>query len=218
MSDERRDYIAKLVVCRCDPAWTERRLHAPDCVEELGEEALEAIDAITAERDRLAEQVRQHEDERDKAKREAESLGRRLAVRYEEKYRAEAERDALREQVRQQQPVIDAAKEWRECWPGPYDGSSADVCALVDAVDALAVAQASDYVKHYYDHLLPAALPDVPTPERFPKIATWEGLPPDEVLVIAPPKRRKDETYEEYLARFNATKIVDVPTPTTEEK
>jgi hypothetical protein len=38
-----RDRLAKLFACQCDPAWTERRLHAPNCVKELGDDALEQV-------------------------------------------------------------------------------------------------------------------------------------------------------------------------------
>ena len=43
MADDLRAKIAEMFACRCDPAWTERQLHAPDCVEELGDEVLEAV-------------------------------------------------------------------------------------------------------------------------------------------------------------------------------
>lgn len=38
-----RERFAVLFACRCDPAWTDRRLHAPDCVQELGEDALDEV-------------------------------------------------------------------------------------------------------------------------------------------------------------------------------
>jgi len=40
-----RERLGKIFACRCDPAWTERRLHAPDCVEVLGEDAADEMAA-----------------------------------------------------------------------------------------------------------------------------------------------------------------------------
>jgi hypothetical protein len=51
-----------LFACRCDPAWTERRLHAPDCIEELHEDVIERVAAwLRDEATRRAEAV-QRED------------------------------------------------------------------------------------------------------------------------------------------------------------
>ena len=40
-----RERLGKIFACRCDPAWTDRRLHAPDCVEDLGEDAADEVAA-----------------------------------------------------------------------------------------------------------------------------------------------------------------------------
>lgn len=36
-----RERLATLFACRCDPVWTDRRLHAPECVEELQDDVAE---------------------------------------------------------------------------------------------------------------------------------------------------------------------------------
>lgn len=35
--------LRALTTCRCDPAWTDRRLHAPDCLAEYREDVDDAI-------------------------------------------------------------------------------------------------------------------------------------------------------------------------------
>lgn len=58
--------VRSLFRCRCEPAWTERGLHAPDCVEELGDCVI----------DILAEARAQFLAEVDAALRDEDAFGR----------------------------------------------------------------------------------------------------------------------------------------------
>ena len=50
-----RERLAPLFACRCEPAWTDRHLHAPDCIEELQEDVVERVAAwLRDEADKLA--------------------------------------------------------------------------------------------------------------------------------------------------------------------
>ena len=68
--------IRAMFACRCDVAWTGRRLHAPDCVQELGEEALDFVVAARAdERAQVLAEV-------DAALRDGDRIGEWLGPEY----------------------------------------------------------------------------------------------------------------------------------------
>jgi hypothetical protein len=43
VSDLRGQLAAVGLCCACDAAWTDRKLHAPDCLEEVGDDAVAAV-------------------------------------------------------------------------------------------------------------------------------------------------------------------------------
>lgn len=43
MSTDLRQKLAVLFACRCDPAWIERKLHAPSCIEELQDDVVDIV-------------------------------------------------------------------------------------------------------------------------------------------------------------------------------
>jgi hypothetical protein len=46
--DDSAEALRQLTACRCEPAWTERRLHAPTCLEEYRDDVDEALAAAEA--------------------------------------------------------------------------------------------------------------------------------------------------------------------------
>jgi hypothetical protein len=50
-----RERLAPIFACGCDPAWTERKLHDPRCIEELLDDVLERTQAWL--RDKAAVEV-----------------------------------------------------------------------------------------------------------------------------------------------------------------
>lgn len=61
MNDEAVEELRILTTCRCDPAWTERRLHGPGCLEEYRVE----VDALAADQDHWKARAETAEGERD---------------------------------------------------------------------------------------------------------------------------------------------------------
>jgi hypothetical protein len=114
--EETHPSLAQMFACRCDPAWTERNLHAPECIEELGTEVQEILDAATAAlRTQLAEARAQLAGVVEEAKRAQDLCEQALN-----------QRDAAR-------PVVEAAEAWAAQFSGPTGLPRHD--ALVAAVD-----------------------------------------------------------------------------------